>query len=259
MIKFTRCLNVTLSHEGGWSDHPDDPGRATMKGVTQKTYEAYKGRKVTKQELRNIPDHELHDIYRRGYWNMVRGSQLPDGVDLCAFDGAVNSGPVQGSKWVQRAAKMAARDVDGVIGPVTLQAVRSQPPVEIVKRACSNRMGFLQGLRTWSTFGRGWSRRVADVEAHAVVWALAADNRPALPELEKGVKEAQSSANKDQAGVVGTGAGGVSVNVFADLPVWSSFVVLAVVVFTAVILYGHRRHQMDRAAAFSKIANEVKA
>ena len=76
---FEQCLAITLAHEGGWADHPKDPGQATMKGVTIGTYAQFKGRKVTKAELRAMTDAELRAIYRNNYWNKVRGDDLPAG------------------------------------------------------------------------------------------------------------------------------------------------------------------------------------
>jgi len=165
---FDACLAITLSHEGGWADHPKDPGGATMKGVTIGTYAQFKGRKVTKDELRAIPDADLRTIYRRNYWDKVRGDDLPAGLDLVAFDGAVNSGPSRGAKWLQQALGVTA---DGKIGPATIAAsvwLAAQERETVIIGACNARMGFLRGLKTWATFGTGWQRRVDDVRRKAL-------------------------------------------------------------------------------------------
>jgi len=162
---FERCLAITLRHEGGWADHPSDPGGATMKGVTIGTYAQHKGRKVTKEELRAITDAELRAIYRRGYWDKVRGDDLPAGLDLVAFDAAVNSGPSRGAKWLQMALAVPS---DGKIGPATIAAAAKAAPDAVVYQACNIRMGFLRALRTWPTFGRGWQARVDDVRKQAL-------------------------------------------------------------------------------------------
>ncbi len=172
---FERCLAEVLKHEGGWADHPKDPGGATMKGVTIGTYAQFKGRKVTKDELRNISDAELQAIYRRGYWDKVRGDDLPGGLDMVAFDAAVNSGPSRGAKWLQEALGVAA---DGKIGPATLEAARAQYAPAVIERAVGFRLAFLKRLKTWGTFGRGWQRRVDEVKAFALSLA---DTRPAAP------------------------------------------------------------------------------
>ena len=79
---FDACLAKVLKHEGGWADHPKDPGGATMKGVTIAVFREYKGRAVTKDELRAISDADLRAIYKAGYWDKVKGDDLPRGLDL---------------------------------------------------------------------------------------------------------------------------------------------------------------------------------
>ena len=167
---FERCLAETLRHEGGWSDHPSDPGGATMKGVTIGTFARYKKREVSKAELKAISDHDLQTIYRKEYWDKVRGDDLPAGLDLVAFDGAVNSGPSRGAKWVQQGLGVKA---DGKIGPVTIDRARAVSPRSAVEAACIARMTFLRGLSTWPTFGKGWARRVAEVREDALAMIAA--------------------------------------------------------------------------------------
>ena len=114
---FEACLVEVLKHEGGWADHPKDPGGATMKGVTIGTYSTWLGRQATKDELRNIPNEHLHQIYKAWYWDKVRGDDLPRGVDLCLFDYAVNSGPKRAVVAVQDTLRV---NPDGALGPKTL-------------------------------------------------------------------------------------------------------------------------------------------
>lgn len=194
---FEACLAETLSHEGGWADHPKDPGGATMKGVTIGTYERFKGRKVTKAELKAISDYDLKMIYRRGYWDEVRGDELPAGLDMVAFDGAVNSGPSRGIKWLQAG---VGAQVDGLIGPATIAAANRVSARDAINRACDARMFFLRGLSTWPTFGKGWQRRVETVRAKALEMALDAglpDNlKPKPPHVNV------SGKNKHDAGDV---------------------------------------------------------
>lgn len=161
---FDKCLEITLTHEGGWSDRKDDPGGATMRGVTIATFRAFKGRNVTKAELRNISDADLQAIYRKGYWDKVRGDDLPAGLDLVAFDAAVNSGPARGARWLQSAVGATA---DGKIGPATIKAAASVDAGEAIERAIIARLNFLRNLETYDTFGKGWERRVAEVKRAA--------------------------------------------------------------------------------------------
>ena len=156
---FAACLPEILRHEGGWADHPKDPGGATMKGVTLATYRKYKPG-ATKAQLRAISDADLAMIYRGGYWNKVKGDDLPAGLDLVAFDAAVNSGPGRGARWLQEALGV---NPDGVIGPKTIAAANAAHKDAVIDRACDLRLGFLRQLGTWKTFGKGWTRRVEGV------------------------------------------------------------------------------------------------
>jgi lysozyme family protein len=173
--RYLRVLPLVLAHEGGWSDHPKDPGGATMKGVTLATFRSYRPG-ATKEELRNISDAMVAKIYRDGYWNKVRGDDLPSGVCYCVFDFAVNSGPRRAIMALQRAVNVAD---DGAIGPVTLAAIRRKHPEDIISRICSDRLAFMRRLSTWPTFGRGWQRRVEGVEREAVRMTLNVGTAPA--------------------------------------------------------------------------------
>lgn len=175
---FERCLAEVLKHEGGWADHPSDPGGATMKGITIGTYAQFKGRKVTKDELRKISVAEIQTIYRRNYWDRVRGDDLPAGLDLVAFDAAVNSGPARGARWLQQA--LGTSD-DGKVGPVTLAAAKRAYAPAAILRAIAIRRGFLKSLKTWGTFGKGWENRLVAIEAAALAMA---DHEPARQDVE---------------------------------------------------------------------------
>jgi lysozyme family protein len=165
MNRFEQCLAITLRHEGGWADHPRDPGGATMKGITIGTFAQWKGRQVTKDELRNISDDDVRAIYRRKYWDKVSADSLPPGLDLVAFDGAVNSGPARGARWVQSALGV---EQDGKIGPATIAAAHVEDVTRAINAACDARLAFVRRLSTWDAFGRGWQRRIDDVRAQAL-------------------------------------------------------------------------------------------
>ena len=165
---FESALVHVLKHEGGYVNHPRDPGGATNKGVIQRTYNGYlrrKGRSL--QSVRLITDEEVADIYKSQYWDAIHGDELPHGVDYCTFDAAVNSGPGRAAKWLQRA---IVAKVDGAIGNETLGKVRTVAPDVIVNRMCDDRMSFLRRLRHWSTFGKGWTRRVRGVRSVSLEW-----------------------------------------------------------------------------------------
>lgn len=162
---YKKSLKQVLVHEGGWADHPKDPGGATMKGVTLTTYRRHYGEDKSQDDLRNISNVELEQIYRSGYWDKCSCDALPSGVDYAVFDGAVNSGPGRSAKWLQAA---VGAKVDGDIGPKTLARVGELDAIELVDAMCDRRLAFLQGLSTWSTFGKGWGRRVEGVRVTAM-------------------------------------------------------------------------------------------
>jgi lysozyme family protein len=173
---FDPCLSLVLGYEGGFVDNPKDPGGATNLGVTRATLARYRGRAVSVAEVRALTRGEAAAIYRRFYWDAVAGDRLPAGLDLAVFDCAVNSGPARAARLLQRALGVAE---DGHIGPKTLAAVR--PDVAPTIRACiAGRDKFLRGLPTWPTFGRGWSRRLAEVERQALSMA-SAPKKPVPP------------------------------------------------------------------------------
>lgn len=166
---YDRALTLVLKHEGGYVNHPADPGGATNKGITQAVYNDYRRRKGRMtQSVRSITDAEVADIYRRQYAEAVRFDDLPGGVDYAVFDYAVNSGVSRASKELQR---VVGADVDGHIGERTLAACLRLTPGTIINGLCDRRMKFLRGLKTWRTFGKGWSRRVAGVRAEAKLMA----------------------------------------------------------------------------------------
>ncbi len=161
---FVYALERVLEHEGGYVDHPKDPGGATMKGITLTTYQRYYGQEKTKADLRAIPDGHVAHIYRDGYWNRCRCDDLPSGVDYVVFDQAVNAGPVQSIRWLQQALRVSA---DGIFGPATMRALQGRNPVIIIPEMCRIRLSFLERLRNgtlWKTFGKGWKRRVETVQ-----------------------------------------------------------------------------------------------
>lgn len=163
--RFQACLAEVLKHEGGYVDHPADPGGATNRGITFATLADWRGTAITKDDVRNLTVAEAGAIYRKNYWDKVRGDALPPGVDLATFDAAVNSGPARAAKWLQQALGVAQ---DGAIGPLTLAAVAKAEPAALVGEICDARMAFLRSLSTWPTFGKGWTRRVDEVRAAAL-------------------------------------------------------------------------------------------
>lgn len=182
---FKISLKEVLKHEGGWSDHPSDPGGATMKGVTIATFRAFVNPKGTKDDLRKITDAQLETVYRRQYWDKVHGAELPDGVDFAVFDYAVNSGPSRAVKYLQ---KVVVVSQDGKIGPKTLEAIKAMGSRNVINKLCDTRLAFLKRLKTWPTFGKGWARRVSGVRDFALgLSSKPTPERPSIITKEKPV------------------------------------------------------------------------
>lgn len=165
-LRFRACVAEVLAHEGGYVDHPRDPGGCTNFGITRATLEHWRREPVTCAQVRAMAVQEARVIYRAQYWNGVRGDDLPAGVDLVVFDAAVNSGRQQSAKWLQRSLRV---EDDGAIGPVTLRALHAVTDHEgLIKDMCEQRIRFLRSLRTWPTFGVGWTRRVESIRRQAL-------------------------------------------------------------------------------------------
>lgn len=175
---FKRALALVLQHEGGFVNHPKDPGGATNKGITIATFRRYVDRKGTVDDLKRITAAQVAAVYRKQYWDAVRGDELPDGVDYAVFDFGVNSGPSRAIKYLQRL--IGARP-DGKIGPQTVAAARQLPAGQIIENLSDDRMEFLRGLKTWGTFGKGWTNRVKGVRANALAMTKHAPPAPAQP------------------------------------------------------------------------------
>jgi lysozyme family protein len=150
---FEACLREVLKHEGGFVNHPKDPGGATNLGITKATLEAYRGRKVTVAEVRALTVAEAAKIYHQNYWQTIKGDTLPSGLDMCVFDCAVNSGPSHALAFLRQV--------------MNDRAVASTTPSHI-RAYGQKRLAFLMRLPTWTTFGRGWHTRVKEVEQYAL-------------------------------------------------------------------------------------------
>ena len=165
---FRDCLTLLLKHEGGFVNHPKDPGGMTNLGVTKAVYEDWLDRVVSEQEMRDLTSEDVGPLYKARYWDRARCDELPMGVDWVVFDWAVNSGVSRAAKALQR---FVGVDSDGAIGPMTIQAVKMYQPAEIIGAMGKMRQDFYEGLSTFDTFGRGWTRRNEETTAQALEMA----------------------------------------------------------------------------------------
>ena len=158
------ALRHILKYEGGYVNHPADPGGMTNLGVTKRVWEEWIGKPATEADMRALTPEMVGPLYKTRYWDAVRGDDLPSGIDLCVFDAAVNAGVGRASKFLQQAVGVTA---DGQIGPKTVEATTAKPADEIVAKFCDLREAHYKSLPTFATFGKGWMRRLTSVESEA--------------------------------------------------------------------------------------------
>lgn len=170
--RFELCLSEVLRHEGGYVDHPADPGGATNMGITRKTLARWRNVSpwwdLPKSAVQGLTRSEAARIYQAGYWNLCRAGDLPAGIDLALFDYAVNSGPDRAVKGLQTVLGVVT---DGLVGPLTIGAAARADARTVINALCDRRLGFLRALSTFAIFGRGWTSRVASIRAAALAVA----------------------------------------------------------------------------------------
>ena len=163
---FDDCLKHLLVHEGGFVNHPKDPGGMTNLGVTAKVWAEWVGHDVNEKIMRELTPTDVAPLYKRKYWDACRADELVSGLDYCVFDCAVNSGPGRAIKFLQSCVGVTA---DGGFGPATMGAVNKfQDTKKLIEDYSNERLEFLMSLPTFDTFGRGWSRRVKEVKDEAL-------------------------------------------------------------------------------------------
>ena len=156
---YEKCLETILHHEGGYVNHPKDPGGETNLGVTKRVYEDFGGTK----DMKDLTVEDVAPIYKKEYWDRVKGNELPSVLDLCVFDFGVNAGTGRAAKYLQ---SMIGSTPDGGIGPNTLKAlglyVEDMGVEATITEYQSRRQDYYEGLEHFSTFGKGWTRRLRE-------------------------------------------------------------------------------------------------
>lgn len=173
LSNWDKAFDHVIAHEGGFTNDQRDPGNhlpdgregCTMWGCTQKNWEAYIGKQVTQEDMKALTKEDVKPLYKRDYWDVVNGDSLPSGVDYACFDFAINAGASRSKKTLQTALGVTA---DGAIGPGTLAAIEAADGEELLKKFSEAKESFYRGLPTFSTYGKGWLKRVADVQAVAI-------------------------------------------------------------------------------------------
>lgn len=165
---FDTCLAHVLEFEGGYVNHPKDPGGATNMGITHLTLAAWrKVPSVTPMQVKQLTLQEAKSIYRAQYWNAVKGDELPIGLDLVVFDSAVNNGAGRSVRFLQQELKtcgLYTGAVDGLIGAKSVNTLRQVNDMGgLIESVIGRRLAFHKRLKGWATFGKGWQRRIDSV------------------------------------------------------------------------------------------------
>lgn len=176
MTRFEACADIVFRWEGGFVNHPDDPGGATNMGITIRTLGKWRGEDVTPVDVQYLEKSEAQNIYREWYWKPSHAEEFRPGVDLVVFSGAIHAGPAKSIRILQAAIGAV---VDGIVGPETRWKASQMDPVDIIAKYIDLRFAHLRSLKHWATFGRGWTNRLNDVQEEAIKMARA-DTGPVL-------------------------------------------------------------------------------
>lgn len=249
---FAEALSRVLAHEGGYTDHPSDPGGPTNWGITIHDARRYWKRGARAADVKAMPRAVAVAIYKAKYWDVLRGDDLPLGVDYAVFDYGVNSGVGRAAKVLRRALVMQDRSAS--VSDDVIFAARRAESKSLIQAICAERLAFLRSLKTWSVFGAGWGRRVVNVRAAALAMAASGP----LVAISKG----ESAADRGKAVVAdrpvvrtvtigGTlAAGAASVAAAPNRTAAAVAVIAAIAAVVAVALFWRwwRRHKEEAAA-----------
>ena len=161
LSNFPASLALVLKAEGGFVNHPRDPGGMTNLGVTRNVWRDWVNRDVDEAEMRALTPELVAPLYKANYWDACKCDDLPRGVDYCVFDSAVNMGSSRAAKLLQTALGVTA---DGAIGRATIAAATAADPAELLDAFSQGKEAFYQSLSTFQTFGKGWLNRVSHVQ-----------------------------------------------------------------------------------------------
>jgi uncharacterized protein (TIGR02594 family) len=170
---FARIQPIIEQWEGGFSDHPADPGGATNMGITQETLRQWRHQDVTADDVRALQRDEARQIFRAKYWEPLRCDEMPIALALMTYNAGVNAGIGRGARWLQEALNKQGEelDVDGTVGPLTLSACARADATRAVNDFAEIQEVFYRSLPIFPTFGKGWMNRLTDVRAKALAMA----------------------------------------------------------------------------------------
>jgi len=149
-MDFAEAFERVIGHEGGYVHDPHDPGGETKYGISKRAY--------PDEDIKRMTLARAKRLYLRDYWTPAGCDTVPDELRFQLFDMAVNSGVRRAVETLQLAAGV---DNDGIVGPMTQQALQSMPAARLIARFNGYRLEFLTSLDHWERFGKGWARRIA--------------------------------------------------------------------------------------------------
>jgi lysozyme family protein len=165
---FRDCLKLVLKHEGGFVNHPKDPGGITNLGVTKRVWEEWIGHPATEKDMRELTPAIVAPMYEMRYWRTSYCEKLPRGLDLLVFSMAVNAGAGRSVKLLQDAIGVVA---DGVIGPNTMARINEANVETLIDKFSEARTAYYKGLKLFPVFGVGWLRRTESEKKEALQMA----------------------------------------------------------------------------------------
>lgn len=170
MDKFSKVIPHIFEFEGGFVDHPDDPGGATNMGITIVTLrnldmDLDNDGDIDTDDVLKVNRQVAEDIYRKQYWDVVEADKWHVSIGMVLMDGAVNSGPRASVRWAQKAMGITA---DGILGPQTRNALSRANPVAFVNAAVEERLKSVRQFRNYDVFGRGWENRIRKLRGYAL-------------------------------------------------------------------------------------------
>ena len=157
------CALPILKSEGGWVNHPSDPGGETNLGVTKRVWEEWVGHPV--ESMKNLTKDQVAPLYEQKYWRPCYGEVLPRGLDLIVFSMGVNAGPGRSVKLLQSSIGCIP---DGVIGPRTRGLICESNIATLISKFSESRREYYRSLKNFPVFGKGWLARVDKEEQEAL-------------------------------------------------------------------------------------------
>jgi lysozyme family protein len=253
---YDAALGRLLVHEGGYTNHPADPGGPTNFGITIYDYRKYVKPGATATDVKAMSLAEAKAIYRAKYWDAQRCDDLPAGVNDAVFDYGVNSGIGRSGKVLRRCLKLA--DNTSAVSDMVIAAARQADAKVLVTAICDERLRFLKSLRTWPVFGKGWGQRVAEVKAFSLDLAKQQPitmpaTAPAVQSAGKGVVPVAKGAQQGTAGAIIAAGGAAAQQAHASGVDLTGIAIIAVVAIglagAAWVFWQHQQQQQQEAAA----------